>query len=136
LHGFAFLLPQSVLEHVEPGVVVVEPVVVDDLGVEVVVDDLGVEVVVDDLGVEVVVDDLGVEVVVDDLGVEVVVDDDDDEEEEIAKGVHCEGLVHTEPAFEHPVEQCSILVPLQVQVVVYPNSQLQKSEIPPVVVCV
>ena len=118
MHGFAFLLPQSVLEHVEPGVVVVEPVVVDDLGVEVVVDDLGVEVVVDDLGVE------------------VVVDDDDDEEEEIAKGVHCEGLVHTEPAFEHPVEQCSILVPLQVQVVVYPNSQLQKSEIPPVVVCV
>jgi len=81
-----------------------------------------------------VVDDLGVEVVVDDLGVEVVVDDEDDDEE-IAKGVHCEGLVHTAPAFEHPVEQCSILVPLQVQAVVYPNNQLQRSERPPVVVC-
>jgi Ni,Fe-hydrogenase maturation factor len=94
-------------------------VVVVEAGTVVVVDCL---VVVVEAGTVVVVDCL---VVVVEAGTVVVVD----------KGIQSEGELHTDPAFEHPVEQCSILVPLQVQAVVYPNNQFHKSESPPVVVC-
>jgi len=53
----------------------------------------------------------------------------------VDKGIQSEGELHTAPAFEQPEEQCSILVPLQVQEEENWINQFQKLFNPPTLTC-